>query len=172
MARKGGDITDDDALLWDMVMADVKPLKGIRARKTTPAPAPKKPAIRERVSAPPSPSAPMHRGRLAKDIDRSTREKLERGQMKIDAVLDLHGKGQDVARETLVSFLRRAWRNSNRCVLVITGKGKDGQGVLRARLPEWLEEAPLDDIVLRATPAKPKDGGLGAFYVLLRRQRL
>lgn len=169
MVRKGRDITDEEAALWDLVMADVTPMKG--AKKSPRASRPVKTVIRDRAPAAAvrtnSSAAPP-----AKDIDRATRDKFERGKMDIEATLDLHGSGQAAAHDTLVSFLKRAWARGNRCVLVITGKGKDGQGVLRSRLPEWVEEPPLRDIVLRASPAKQRDGGLGAFYVLLRRQRI
>lgn len=91
--------------------------------------------------------------------------------MDIEAVLDLHGHGQAEARETLISFLHRAYGQGVRCVLVITGKGKGGTGVLRGRLPEWVDEPPLNAIVLTCAPSRQAHGGSGAFYVLLRRDR-
>lgn len=170
MARKGRDITDEEAQLWDLVTSDVTPMKGARKKRETPTTKPVKTTVRDR--APMATPAPVTKsGPVPKDIDRATRDKFERGKMEIEATLDLHGSSQAQAQDDLIAFLSRAWRSGKRCVLVITGKGRDGQGILRSRLPEWVNDAPLRDIVLRVSPAKQRDGGQGAFYVLLRRQR-
>lgn len=93
--------------------------------------------------------------------------------MRIEGRLDLHGLIQDEAYAALNAFLVTAQNAGRRCVLVITGKGRSraSEGILRRRVPEWLGMHPLSDIVLRAIPAQPKDGGDGALYVLLRRDR-
>ena len=44
-------------------------------------------------------------------------------------------------------------------------------GVLRAAVPRWLNEAPNRARLLAIAPATPRDGGTGALYVLLRRRR-
>jgi DNA-nicking Smr family endonuclease len=55
-------------------------------------------------------------------------------------------------------------------VLVITGKGTAGKGVIRQALPNWLDEAPLSEQVVAYHTAKPKDGGTGAWYLKLRQK--
>jgi DNA-nicking Smr family endonuclease len=53
-------------------------------------------------------------------------------------------------------------------VLVVTGKGAgEGGGILRRSLPEWLSEPDLAASVVACLPARPEDGGAGAFYVRL-----
>lgn len=105
-------------------------------------------------------------------LDRNTDKKLKRGQMDIDARLDLHGHTRDAAHEALRGFITRESERGSRCVIVITGKGRaDAPGVLRAAVPQWLSERPLSDYVLRFYTAQPRDGGAGALYVLLRRRR-
>jgi DNA-nicking Smr family endonuclease len=42
---------------------------------------------------------------------------------------------------------------------------------LRAAVPRWLAEPAMQPRVLAVTPAMPKDGGGGALYILLRRER-
>lgn len=101
-------------------------------------------------------------------IDRSTDDKLRRGQMKIQARLDLHGMDKISAYKALEAFVSRNWEMQRRVLLVITGKSG---GVLRAALPRWLKEPGISEKVLVFHPAQPRDGGTGAFYVLLRRQR-
>jgi DNA-nicking Smr family endonuclease len=111
-------------------------------------------------------------GRAAAGLDRRSAEKLRRGELRLEARLDLHGMTQDEAHRALAGFLVRAQEAGKRCVLVITGKGGGERGgVLRAAVPRWLGEAPHRGRVLATAPAQPRDGGAGALYVLLRRRR-
>jgi DNA-nicking Smr family endonuclease len=111
-------------------------------------------------------------GRAASGLDRRSAEKLRRGELRLEARLDLHGMTQDEAHRALAGFVVRAQEAGKRCILVITGKGSGERGgVLRAAVPRWLGEAPLRGRVLATAPAQPRDGGAGALYVLLRRRR-
>ena len=122
-------------------------------------------------------------GNYAPQMDRRTDDKLRRGKLPIEARLDLHGMFRETARHTLAQFLREAYTDGKRCVLIITGKGALGasgdseqdcppeRGVLRRSVPEWLATSPLSDIVIGYYPARAKDGGDGALYVLLKRKR-
>jgi len=97
---------------------------------------------------------------------------MRRGRLPIDDAIDLHGCTQEQAYVALAGFLGRAHGAGRRCVLVVTGKGlRDGTGVLRAMVPRWLNEPALRRLVLGFSYAQPKDGGEGALYVLLKRQR-
>jgi DNA-nicking Smr family endonuclease len=57
-------------------------------------------------------------------------------------------------------------------VLIITGKGSMGTGVLKRSLRPWLEAAPpaLRGRIHAIRPAEPRHGGNGAFYILLKRK--
>jgi DNA-nicking Smr family endonuclease len=170
MSRRGKDINADEEGLWDLVTADVTPLKGRKGpvpEKTGETGAPRTGDMR----AAPRPATSAPEGPKARDLDLRTDKKLTRGQMEIEAVLDLHGYGQTQAYENLCRFIEGAYAKDLRCILVITGKGKGGEGILRSRLPQWIDEAPLNVIVLKATQARQRDGGSGAFYILLRRRR-
>ena len=166
----------NDADLWKVATDDVKRLPGKKYHEAIAdmpgdegSPEPKE------FVEPPSPKAkvppqkPPGRG-----LDRRTAERLRRGQMKIDARLDLHGMNQADAHAALRHFLLDGYDRGRRCVLVITGKGTrspEEGGVLRRKVPQWLELEPLDALVLLACPARPADGGAGALYILLRRRR-
>ena len=103
-------------------------------------------------------------------IDRSNARRLRQGRMDIDDIIDLHGMTQAEAQTRLRSFIQRAAFSGNRTVLIITGKGRAGQGILRARVPEWLKEPPLSQLVIAISDAQPGDGGTGALYVRLKRK--
>lgn len=167
----------DERALWRRAMGDVKPLPHKRARAVpepeTPEPPPK-PALRAPAPvAKPSAPLPSLEPGASPGVDRRTAEKLRRGRLEIEARLDLHGMTQEEAHRALVRFIHRAQDDGARLVLVITGKGSISgeRGVLRAAVPRWLNEAGLRPRVLSFTWAQPKDGGSGALYVLLRRQR-
>lgn len=165
MSKKPDDEESEE--LWRYVTKDVKPLPRSSKRENPPAPRGRK-KVAAAHSSPASPAPPP---KASAELDRSTDEKLRRGRMAIDGRIDLHGMGQDQAHETLNEFLLSGYHQGRRCILVITGKGKDGKGVLRTLVPEWLRDGALANIVLRFYPAKPQHGGDGALYVLLRRQR-
>lgn len=114
----------------------------------------------------------------APQLDARTEARLRRGQMPVEARLDLHGCTQDEAHRKLNEFVTGAQARGKRCVLVITGKGlsrgKDDErtiGVLRQKLPLWISMPPLRAIVLKSYPAAARDGGTGAWYLYLKRNR-
>lgn len=99
-------------------------------------------------------------------IKHKTLQKLKRGQCKIDASLDLHGFTLTQAQEVLEEFMQESLLDHLRTLLIIHGKGT--QAILKNYVNRWLEEHTQ---VLAFCSAKPKDGGLGAVYVLLKRQK-
>jgi DNA-nicking Smr family endonuclease len=98
---------------------------------------------------------------------------LRSGHWAVHHTLDLHGFTLDEAQQSLVHWVRWMHEKGERCVLVVTGKGLGsvaGVGVIKQHVPEWLSKPPLVQHVLAFCTAQPKDGGTGAFYVLLRRR--
>jgi len=90
--------------------------------------------------------------------------------IKIDARIDLHGMTQAEAHGALAHFMASTAKAGCRNLLIITGKGRGGEGVLRTNLPRWLESLPEAGSVLALRPAAPKHGGDGAFYLLLKKK--
>ncbi len=114
---------------------------------------------------------------LDKPIEPNLNRKLRRGQVPIDASVDLHGLRQDEAHAALCRFIAARHNRGDRTVLVITGMGlkKTGygqieqKGILRAMLPLWLSEKTLAPLVAGWETAAREHGGEGAFYVRLKR---
>jgi DNA-nicking Smr family endonuclease len=104
-------------------------------------------------------------------VDRANAERLKRGKHPVEARLDLHGMTQTEAHRALEIFIRSSRAAGRRCVLVITGRGSVGGGVLRAAVPRWLDEPAFRPHLLAIATAQPRDGGAGALYVMLRRTR-
>lgn len=101
-------------------------------------------------------------------ISRTDAKRIKSGQVSPTARLDLHGLTTLNARLALRRFIAEKQQDRHQHVLVITGKGTAGKGVIRQSLPQWLDEPPLSEQVVAFHPAKPKDGGLGAWYIKLR----
>ena len=117
----------------------------------------------------------------AAQMDKRTHMRLKRGQMPIDARIDLHGLYQQDAKAQLLAFIQRSHRAGCRCLLVITGKGQlvfEGEtpaertpGVIKRSLKLWLAADPYASMIVGVETAHIKHGGEGAYYVLLRRSR-
>lgn len=171
-------MTDD---LWHSYARGVKRAAGKKTTRSAPPPA--------RAKAKPAPDKAPHRTNAARaplkleklssvaalpastqqPLDRKREKALRDGAVEIDARLDLHGKTQVEAFESLMRFVRRHAGNGARMLLIITGKGSRGDGVLRRHLPQWLAQLPEASRILAIRPAAIVHGGDGAFYVLLRR---
>ena len=104
-------------------------------------------------------------------VQKKTLRNLKRGRFSISASLDLHGYTRSNTGAAIKSFIDQCAGDEERCILVITGKGRsspDRQSIVRITAQEKLR---LDQSVLAYCCALPRDGGYGAFYVLLRAKR-
>lgn len=179
----------DEQTLLERAMAGVVPLTpDARARIEPPAPAHgPRPPISEEAEAMAALSD-LVAGTARFDIT-DTREyvegavvgldprllrRLRRGDFAWQTYLDLHGMTVQEARPAVDRFLAEGVRLGHRCVLVVHGRGhnsKDQTPVLKERLKVWLARGQSARIVLAFATARPCDGGAGALYVLLRRDR-
>ncbi len=195
--RRSRSLTEDERKLWRAVTKDATPMA--RSRRPLP-PAEETPValpVEPRTLAPmprqtARPAAPVPRAPSGPPpltgLDRRLSQRLARGQMEVEATLDLHGHTQERAHGALLDFIARGRARGLRCLLVITGKGAspyarhtlhgaefyevpERQGVLRSAVPRWLAEPDFRAHVSGFQPAHPKHGGGGAFYVWLRRKR-
>ena len=157
---------------WALAIQDVTPLKDRGPAESEEEPAPQG-ALADRLKQRREPTTPLESDGALPAIDRRTAERLRRGQIAIEAQIDLHGLTQDEAFSAIQTFLAESLQAGRRCVLVITGKGtaRDGGGVLRSSVPRWLTEGIYRQHLIGIAVAFPQHGGDGALYVLLRRLR-
>lgn len=100
--------------------------------------------------------------------------RLRRGDFSWQAYVDLHGLTAVEGRDAVDRFILESFRAGRRCVLIVHGRGhnsKDHTPVLKERLKSWLAHGRIGKVVLAFATARPCDGGAGALYVLLRRER-
>ena len=177
----------DDHELFHRTLADARPLKRGTARiarpsatvakpaAERPAPAAKPPAPRSRAM----PLAPQTAPPSEAPLDHRSDRKLRRGQVEIDAKLDLHGMILRDAEPALSHFLAQAQERGHRVVLVVTGKGtkidpdtgRIQEGAIRRELAHWLGAAKNRSRIIGYRSAHARHGGTGAFYVMIKRLR-
>lgn len=96
-------------------------------------------------------------------------KKKRRQNLPIESKIDLHGLTQDQAFEELNNFLKSAYHNNKKNILIITGKGKLSQpGVIRLAVPRWLRYTEIKQYILSFSTAENSQGGEGAISVLLK----
>ncbi|KCZ91779.1 Smr/MutS family protein [Hyphomonas johnsonii] len=170
-------LTAEEARAWSRVAKSITPIgprpddfdSMISALEAglppDPSPATPSPPTRSgaatRMPPPPAPSAtPANRGK---------EKRVKRGKLVVAATFDLHGHTQLSAARALPGFLSGQQAGGARCVLVITGKGRLGEGVLKRNFLAWLETAEARRLVSGYAEAHQRHGGAGAFYVFLRK---
>lgn len=181
-------VVDEQTLFLEAV-ADARPLTAIeRARVEMPAPASAPRAITDEEAEALAELSDLVTGNAPFDISDSDEyveghvvgidprlvRRLRRGELAYQAHLDLHHMTRDQARAAIGEFLSKAYQQDKRCVLIIHGRGrnsKDQIPVLKGLVTGWLARSQWSRLVLAFTSARPCDGGTGALYVLLRRQR-
>ncbi|GLQ35537.1 DNA mismatch repair protein MutS [Amylibacter marinus] len=196
MKKRGKGLSTEDKEVWRHVTSSVK----------RSLPEPKKPSEEIAKPAPPTPPKPAgfrikpfavgqkastkkitqppaftpRPARTSANMDKRNFQRLIKGQIDIDGVLDLHGLTADQAKARLQTYLVQSHAMGFRMILVITGKGRTKgvdefnrpkAGVLRESLRDWLMGPLLSAKVLQVSQAQPKHGGAGAYYVYLRRIR-
>jgi len=107
-------------------------------------------------------------------LDPRLLSQLRRGEFAMQSHIDLHGMTQPAAYQALTDFILESVRKGLRSVLVVHGRGlgsPGGRPVLKHAAANWLSHGTIGGHVLAFTTARTHDGGAGAMYVLLRREK-
>lgn len=174
----------DDHELWERVKATVKPMQANRSgfeeflntensksvlKTKSSSPKPKQ------LSISPSPSMgakiTVNLVPQRSALDPKISRRIAKGRISLEGRIDLHGMNQMEAHERLWRFLDSAYAMGKRTVLVITGKGAAGGGVLKRAVPQWLEAPDFKSVVSGYQESQKQHGGSGALYVRLRNNR-
>ena len=98
--------------------------------------------------------------------------------------IDLHGFTLDEANKTIENFINKAFSENINKLIIVTGKGLHSEnekdpyvskdlGILKYSVPEFISNnASLMSMINEITDAKIEDGGAGAFYVYLKKNKL
>ena len=110
-------------------------------------------------------------------LEKNTRKKILKNQIKISKKLDLHGMAVEESKIEVFKFITNNFEKQNRLLLIICGKGKrldvthgwQGTGILNKKIPDWLNSKALYEKVLWFDYARPDQGGKGAYIVYLKK---
>jgi DNA-nicking Smr family endonuclease len=189
--RPPPDLTTEDRRIWARVSGSVTPPKTRKAARVTPgAILPDEPLKPETIKAPRPPvlgkpkvstrirnipaeaaktPAPVGPRSAPEELEPRRQRRLSRERDPIEASIDLHGFGRFEAEDQLRAFLMQSHARGLRAVLVVTGQGRRGGGIIRASIHEWLQGHALRGVVSGFAMAHRRHGGDGAIYVTLKR---
>ena len=121
----------------------------------------------------------------------SKNEKLPNKDIKIDKKLsfktrsiDLHGYSLEEANKLIEDFIIKSYQEKINKLIVVTGKGIHSQNekdpyvskdlsILKYSVPEFISNNKnLMKIIYEIEDAKIEDGGGGAFYIFLKKNKL
>ncbi len=97
--------------------------------------------------------------------------------------IDLHGYTLEEANKTIENFIYQAYKDKINKLIVVTGKGIHSQnekdpyisknlGILKYSVPEFIKNSKsLMNIINEIKDAKIEDGGSGAFYIYLKKNK-
>ena len=115
--------------------------------------------------------------RKKESLEKNTLKKIQRGKIRIEKKLDLHGYTIEESRIKVIEFVNKNYQNCNRLILIITGKGARlgvsdgwrGTGKIKENLPKWLKSIELSDKILWFDKAPRTKGGDGAVLIYLKK---
>lgn len=171
---------ESDDLIWDQITQDIKKID--KPKKDLSKPIKSDFVIRNNVNVFEAYSGnTLEEIRIGQvdNIDYNTVKRFKKGEFRIEAILDLHGKVSDQAYEEVERFIKRVYQRQLRCVQIITGKGLHresddlfaSKGVLKDLVPRWLNSDNIRPLILAFDYSRPEDGGEGALSILMRRKR-
>ena len=97
--------------------------------------------------------------------------------------IDLHGFSLDEANKAIEDFINKSFLENINKLIVVTGKGLHSQnekdpyvskdlGILKYSVPEFISNnTSLMNMINEITDAKLEDGGEGAFYIFLKKNK-
>ena len=98
--------------------------------------------------------------------------------------IDLHGYTLDEANKTIEDFINKAFSENINKLIIVTGKGLHSEneedpyvskdlGILKYSVPEFItNNSSLMNMINDITDAKVEDGGEGAFYIFLKKNKI
>ena len=110
-------------------------------------------------------------------------KKLKKGQITINKKIDFHGCSLEEAKELFLNTITNCFIENYRCILFITGKGLSKKttnifqknklyyGKIRNEFLNWVSEKEIQSKILNVQRANRENGGDGAFFVYLRKNK-
>ena len=101
-------------------------------------------------------------------LDSKIKKQIKNNRLSFDAIIDLHGKTEVQAYESIKNFIKDCYFNSSKSIMIVTGKGSNSKGKLKLKTPLWLKSDFLSKYVVGFDIMPHNKGGEGALFVQLK----
>ena len=101
-------------------------------------------------------------------LDSKIKKQIKSNRLNFDAIIDLHGKTEVQAHESIKNFIKDCYFNNLKSIIIVTGKGTNSKGKLKLKTPLWLKSEDLSKYVVGFETMPHNKGGDGALFVQLK----
>lgn len=142
-------MASEDETLWERIKQTISPLNREDVLPDTVFPSinkkPKKTRYKKKESSRFAPNTGKNISQTPPrfaEIDRQTQRKWDKGTIKTDGKLDLHGRTVAQAHQDFRDYILQAVVTGKKHLIIVTGKGskEKGTGKIRRELPFWAQE--------------------------------
>ena len=148
-------ISDKDRKIWKFYTSNLNSMKGGKKKKEiffTNIP------LNSKILKP----------NISFELDPKTKKNIKSNKLIINAIIDLHGKTEELAYQIIKTFIKNSYLNNRKNIVIITGKGTNNQGKLKLKTPLWLKSVELSKFIVGFTKMPNNKGGEGALFVKLK----
>ena len=148
-------ISDKDRKIWNFYISNIKSIKKVDKNKKSNS---SSISVINRVLKP----------SVNFILDSKIKKQIKSNKLNFDAVIDLHGKTEVQAYESIKNFIKECFFNNFKSIMIITGKGPNSKGKLKLKTPIWLKSEDLSKYVVGFETMPHDKGGEGALFVQLK----
>ena len=148
-------ISDKDKKIWNFYISNLRSIKKVEKNKNK-----KSNTILEinKVLKP----------NITFTLDNKIKKQIKSNRLNFDSIIDLHGKTEVQAHESIKNFIKDCYFNNFKSVMIVTGKGPNSKGKLKLKTPLWLKSEDLSKYVVGFETMPNNKGGEGALFVQLK----
>ena len=148
-------LSDKDKKLWNFYISNLKSIKKVDKNRNVNS---NTISVFNKVLKP----------NLTFKLDNKIKKQIKSNRLNFDAIIDLHGKTEVQAYESIKNFIKDCYSNSSKSIMIVTGKGPNSKGKLKLKTPLWLKSEELSKYVVGFETMPHNKGGEGALFVQLK----
>ena len=148
-------LSDKDKKIWNFYISNLKTIKKVDKNKNTNS---------NTIST-------INKGLKPNStfkLDNRIKKQVKSNKLNFDAIIDLHGKTEIHAYESVKNFIKNCFFNNFKNIIIVTGKGLNSKGKLKLKTPLWLKSDDLSKYVVGFEIMPHNKGGEGALFVKLK----
>ena len=101
-------------------------------------------------------------------LNSKIKKQIKSNRLNFDAIIDLHGKTEVQAYESIKNFIKDCYFNNLKSIMIVTGKGQNSKGKLKLKTPLWLQSEDLSKYIVGFETMPHNKGGDGALFVQIK----